>query len=96
MKKASAPEILESEGLRNFVKNGGELRFKPFLDKNGKLCWEMYGVDSSGIEIPIYEGRTGRVRVIKTARGLLSYWRLYHPDKVDVPMRVLPNGEGKI
>lgn len=90
------PVILESDGLRNFVKEGGELRFKPFEDESGKLCWEMHGIYPDGTERPIYEGRTGQVRIVKTVRGLLSYWRLYHPEKVDVPLQVLPDGQGKI
>lgn len=90
------PRVLTSDGLRNFIANGGRLRFKPFVDDEGRLCWEMLGVGPDGEEQPVFEGRTGEARIVKTARGVVGYWRIYHPEDLEVPVPVLPDAAGKL
>lgn len=90
------PRVLTSDGLRTFIANGGRLRFHPLVDEDGKLYWEMRGVHPDGDEQPVYEGRTGEARIVRSARGVVGYWRTYHPEDLEVPIPVLPNGEGKL
>ncbi|TPE47320.1 hypothetical protein [Amaricoccus solimangrovi] len=87
---------MTSDGLRNFIANGGRLRFKPFVGDDDKLFWEMHGIGPDGEEQPVYEGRTGEVRVVKSTRGIVGYWRIYHPEDLEVPVPVLPDGAGKL
>lgn len=94
--KQKKSRVLTSDGLRAFIATGGRLRFKPFLGDDGKHYWEMLGVGADGEEQPVFEGRTGEPRIVKSTRGVIGYWRLYHPEDLEIPVLVLPNAEGKL
>ncbi len=96
MERKKKARVLTSFNLRTFIEGGGKLLFKPFVDEDGRHCWEMLGVYPDGEEKPVIEGRTGLPRIVRTPRGVVAYWRLYHPDDLIVPLQVLPHGEGKL
>lgn len=89
------PELLTSDGLREFiVHHGGRLRFRPLLDEAGRLQWEMRGRYPDGVEQPVYD--KGNIRIIRTARGVVAYHRLYHPDQLEVMVPLLPDSAGTL
>ena len=93
MEEKNEDRLLTSMSLRNFVKAGGRLKFVPFVDSRGRHCWEMYGVYPDGHVEPVIEGRRSQPRIVRTARGVVAYWRLYHPEDRIVPVPVLPDGK---
>lgn len=82
---------LVSNYVRAFVeKEGGRIRFRARQDEEGRLYWEVLGVFPDGAEQPITSSNTGRLKVLRTADAVISYWLSLFPTEAYLQMPVLP------
>lgn len=88
-------KVLLGNAIRPFVRQGGKLRYQPFIAKDGRIHWNVYGIQPNGNELLVYVARTGDARVLKTLDSVLNYHQGFFPLSTELTVGVLPLEEGQ-
>lgn len=83
--------VLSSNAVRGFVESGGTVQYEPKFDQNGSMIWFLNGVDQSGHEIPVVIGRTGDLKIFRSANAVVSYHLSLYPNAREVTVPVVPH-----
>lgn len=85
------PRVISSNAIRAFIKAGGSLTYEAYLDDDNAPYWVVFGVDSNGNKIPVFNSVTSGERIIKSADGVLAYHYDYLPDAGEVTIPYPPD-----
>ena len=81
---------LVSNYVRFFLdKEGGAIRFVPKRDRDGRMCWEVFGIFPDGNEQQVKLSKTGHPKILKSADALVAYWQSLYPEATEVSIPIL-------
>ncbi|WP_435171158.1 hypothetical protein [Falsirhodobacter sp. 1013] len=87
--------MLFGNAIRPFVRRGGTLRYQPFVAKDGRIHWQVFGIAPNGHELPVCVVRTGEARILKTIGAVLNFHQDYFPLATELCVGILPLEEGQ-
>ena len=86
-------KVLSSNAVRGFVESGGTIQYVPQFDESGSMIWFLNGVDQYGHEIPVVIGRTGDLKIFRSANAVISYHLSLYPNVREITVPVIPRNQ---
>ena len=83
MSAARRPPVLGTH-VREEVRNGAKISYKPFLSDKKRIEWEVYITFPDGEEQLVLVSKTAQPKTLKTADAVVSYHKDLFPQSEGV------------